>query len=182
MFGADTVEFAGFGITPSNVRPCKKYLDAIHVFPTPANITDVSSWFALINQVSYAFAATERLLPSCQLLQPRTPFKWTDKLNRLFEESKSVITSEIEEGVHIFDKSKPTCLATNWSKRHWIPENTASVHPPNPSAVAQTGKSHWSAAALLTLLNHVMPQWREKPWSLQMPLIKLDSLSWDAAT
>ena len=28
-----------------------------------------------------------------------------------------VIISEIKEGVHIFDKSKPTCLATDWSKQ-----------------------------------------------------------------
>ena len=116
VFGADTVEFAGFEITPSNVRPCKKYLNAISNFPTPANITDVRSWFGLINQVSYAFAANERMLPFRQLLQPGTPFKWTDELNQLFEESKSVIISEIEEGVRIFDKSKPTCLATDWSK------------------------------------------------------------------
>ncbi|CAC5415171.1 unnamed protein product [Mytilus coruscus] len=30
--------------------------------------------------------------------------------------TKTVIVSEIEEGVRIFDKSKPTCLATDWSK------------------------------------------------------------------
>ena len=47
---------------------------------------------------------------------PARNSKWTDELNRLFEESKSVIISEIEEGVRIFDKSKPTCLATDWSK------------------------------------------------------------------
>ena len=88
----------------------------IRDFPTPANITDVRSWFGLINQVSYACAATERMLPFRQLLQPGTPFEWTDKLHQLFEESKSVIISEIEEGVRIFDKSKPTCLATDWSK------------------------------------------------------------------
>ena len=66
------------------------------------------SWFGPINQVSYAFAATERMLPFCQLLKPGTPFKWDSELNELFEESKSVIIEEIEEGVRIFDKSKPT--------------------------------------------------------------------------
>ncbi len=38
-------------------------------------------------------------------------------------ESKRAIVSEIEEGVRIFDKSKPTCLATDWSKvgiRFWL--------------------------------------------------------------
>lgn len=72
MFGADTVEFAGFEIAPTNVRPCKKYLNAIRDFPTPTNITDVRSWFGLINQVSYASAATEHMLPFRQLLKPDT--------------------------------------------------------------------------------------------------------------
>ena len=52
VFGVDTDEFAGFKITSTNVRPCKKYFDAIQNFPTPTNITDVHSWFGLINQVS----------------------------------------------------------------------------------------------------------------------------------
>ena len=37
-------------------------------------------------------------------------------MQSLFEESKSVIISEIEEGVRICDASRPTCLATDWSK------------------------------------------------------------------
>ena len=135
VFGADTVEFAGFEITPSCVRPCKQYLDAIRNFPIPANITDVRSWFGLINQVSYAFAATERMLPFRQLLQPGTPFQWTDELHTLFEESKSVIISEIEEGVRIFDKSKPTCLATDWSKSRigfWLFQKHCQCPSPEP--------------------------------------------------
>lgn len=105
------------------MRTCRKYLDAIHDFPTPANITDVRSWFGLINQVSYAFAANEPILPFCQLLKPGAPFVWDNDLNNLFEESKSMIIDEIEEGVRIFDKSKLTCLAIDWSKTgigYWL--------------------------------------------------------------
>ena len=58
----------------------------------------------------------KRLQPFRQLLKPDQKFVWTDHLNCLFEESKDVIIGEIEEGVRIFDKSKPTCLATDWSK------------------------------------------------------------------
>ena len=115
-FGEDTVEFAGFEITNNSVRPCKKYLDAIQNFPKPSNITDVRSWFGLVNQVSYAFSATERMLPFRDLLKTGSTFYWDNELDNLFEESKSIIISEIEEGVRIFDKSKPTCLATDWSK------------------------------------------------------------------
>ena len=93
--------------------------------------------------VSYAFAAAERMFLFRQLLQPGTPFKWTAKLNHLFEESKSVIISEIEEGVRISDKSKPTYFATDWSKKNgigfWLFQNTACAHPLNPSAFAQAG-------------------------------------------
>lgn len=115
-FAQNTVKFAGFEITPTTVRPCPRYLEAIQNFPTPHNITDIRSWFGLINQVSYAFASTTRMLPFRELLKPGSRFAWTDQLNRLFEESKSLIISEIHKGVEIFDKTKATCLATDWSK------------------------------------------------------------------
>ena len=63
VFAQDNVEFAGFEITSDTVRPCKKYLRAIVEFPTPRNITDVRSWFGLLNQVAYAFSMAERMLP-----------------------------------------------------------------------------------------------------------------------
>ena len=116
VFAEDNVEFAGFAITVDSVRPCKRYLQAILEFPTPKNITDVRSWFGLINQVSYAFSMTDRMQPFRQLLKTGIPFRWDDHLDDLFQESKAVIVSEIENGVRIFDKSKPTCLATDWSK------------------------------------------------------------------
>ena len=116
VFGADTVEFTGFEIMPHSVRPSKKYLDTIRNFPTPANTTDIRSWFGLVNQVSYAFATADRMLPLRELLKPGTPFHWDDTLDKIFKESKEVIIREIEEGVRIFDKFKPTCLATDWSK------------------------------------------------------------------
>ncbi|KAK7489601.1 hypothetical protein BaRGS_00019235 [Batillaria attramentaria] len=91
QFAKTTVEFAGFEITPTTVRPCARYLEAIQNFPTPRNITDVRSWFGLINQVSYAFASADRMLPFREALKPGTRFEWTDRLNHLFEESKALI-------------------------------------------------------------------------------------------
>ena len=51
-FAKDEVEFAGFEITNDTVRPCKKYIRAISDFPIPQSLTDVRSWFGLVNQVS----------------------------------------------------------------------------------------------------------------------------------
>ena len=43
VFAEDTVEFAGFEITRSTVRPCSKLFEAICNFPAPTNITDIRS-------------------------------------------------------------------------------------------------------------------------------------------
>jgi len=116
VFGQETVEFAGFQITKDSVQPCQRYLQAIMDFPMPRNITDMRSWFGLVNQVSYAFSMTDHMLPFRNFLKPGTTFCWNDTLTQLFEESKRVIIDEIRSGVQIFDKDRPTCLATDWSK------------------------------------------------------------------
>ena len=51
-FAQEEVEFAGFEITNNTVRPCKRYIRAITDFPTPQSLTDIRSWFGLVNQVS----------------------------------------------------------------------------------------------------------------------------------
>ena len=89
---------------------------AIRDFPTPANTTDVRAWFGLVNQVSYSFAMTAAMLPFRELLKPSTPFEWTDELSDALTASKDYICSSIRTGVEIFDKGRPTCLATDWSR------------------------------------------------------------------
>ena len=113
VFGADTVEFAGFEISTNDVCYCPRYMRAIIDFPTPKDLTDIRSWFGLINQVSYSFSMAEQMLPFRKLLKPGTHFAWNEELQKLFEESMRIIANEIQEGVTIFDPTKPTCLATD---------------------------------------------------------------------
>ena len=122
-FAQDEVEFAGFEITNDTVRPCKRYIRAIEDFPTPQSITDVRSWFGLVNQVSYAFSMAETMLPFRELLKPSNTFHWDETLQQAFDRSKLTIINEIHNGVKIYDKTKPTCLATDWSKHgigYWL--------------------------------------------------------------
>ena len=72
QFGQDTATFAGFEITNNSVKPFCKFLDVFAGFTTPRNIHDITSWFCLINQVSYAFASLEKLQSFRHLLQPNT--------------------------------------------------------------------------------------------------------------
>ena len=134
-FAKKTIEFAGFEITPTTVRPCPRYLESIKEFPTPKNVTDVRSWFGLVNQVAYAFASAERMQPFRDLLKPGKPFEWNDKMESLFKESKAIIMQEIREGVEIYDKTKPTCLATDWSKEgigFWLLQKHCSCNSIKP--------------------------------------------------
>ena len=115
-FAKDEVEFAGFEITRTEVKPHRKYLNAIKDFPTPQGITDIRAWFGLVNQVAYAFAMAPVMFPFRELLKPTSPFRWTSELQTAFDASKTEICNRIREGVQIFEKDRPTCLATDWSK------------------------------------------------------------------
>ena len=91
-------------------------------------MTDVRSWFGLVNQIAYAFSMTEKMLLFHQLLKPVTSSQLTDELQGILENSKPVIASQIQDGVRIFDPSKLTCLGTDCNKtgtgfclhqKHW---------------------------------------------------------------
>ena len=53
QFAEKEISFAGFQITPKDVKPLPKYLDSIRSFPQPKGIADVRAWFGLVNQVSH---------------------------------------------------------------------------------------------------------------------------------
>ena len=117
VFGSDTVEFAGFVITTTDIQPSDKHIRAIRDFPTPQNITDIRSWFGLINQVSYCDSLRNDMAPFREHLKPSSTFHWDDQLQQVFEQSKAAILDKITEGVRIFDSRRITCLATDWSKK-----------------------------------------------------------------
>ena len=115
QFCQDTVDFAGFKISPTSLMPSDKMLESIRNFPTPTDISGVRAYFGLVNQVAYAFAMTEEMYPMRHLLSPKTPFEWTPELDALFAKSKEIIVDKVIEGVKLFDPSLTTCLATDFS-------------------------------------------------------------------
>ena len=117
VFAKKTCEFAGFELTPDGYRPTKQMLDSIRNFPTPKNIHDIRSWFGLVNQVAYAFSQAQMMSPFRDLLSHKnSKFYWDEPLNDLFEKSKEKIVELIKDGVRNFEKDRPTCLSTDWSK------------------------------------------------------------------
>ena len=117
------IDFAGFRVTETEVKPLPKYLNAIKEFPRPQNIKDVRAWFGLINQVSHYGQLTEIMAPFKPLLSPKTKFFWSVDLEDAFQASKRKLIEAIQHGVQIFDPSRLTCLTPDWSKKgiaYWL--------------------------------------------------------------
>ena len=117
QFANRSVDFAGFRISESVVEPLPKYLNAIRDFPTPKNMTDVRSWFGLMNQVANCAQLLDLVAPLKQFLSPKRIFEWSKDLDKAFAASKLAIIEAIRHGVEIFDPTRRTCLRPDWSNR-----------------------------------------------------------------
>ena len=116
QFARKEVDFAGFRISSTSIEPLPKFLDAIRNFPTPKSITDIRSWFGLVNQVSNYAQLRDLMAPFKQFLSPKCTFNWTTELDNAFTTSKRCIVDSIKHGVEIFDPHRRTCLRPDWSK------------------------------------------------------------------
>ena len=143
QFSQKVVNFAGFVVGETTVKPLPKYLDAIKNFQRPSTISEARSWFGLVNQVSRYGKLAEIMYPFKELLSPKSKFRWTEEMEAAFERSKLSIISAIEEGVEIFDPKRTTLLRQHFSKKGatFYIRNIAVAHLlPQPHAVALTGR------------------------------------------
>ena len=58
VFRAEEVDWARVKITKDKVDPLDAHVEAIRKFPTPTCLTDMRSYWALVNQVAYAYACS----------------------------------------------------------------------------------------------------------------------------
>ena len=110
------INFAGFYVGESEVKPLDKFINAIRGFSTPTKLTNIRSWFGQVNQVSNYNQLSDMMLPFRPLLKPKVKFTWSEELNTAFTKSKVEIVKAIEKGVEIFDPNLRTCLRPDWSK------------------------------------------------------------------
>ena len=142
QFAQETAEFAGFEITKDGYKPLRKIIEAIQNFPTPKSITDVRSWFGLVNQLAYSFAQARVMEPFRKLLSSKT-FYWDEQIEQIFVKSKAEIVKLVQDGVKTFVRERPTCLITDWSKTgigfHLTQKHCNCPQPSKPDC----GKEHW---------------------------------------
>ena len=100
QFANRSVDFAGFCISESTVESLPKYFNTISDFLTPKNITDIRSWFGLVNQVANYAQLRDLVAPFKQFLSPKRTFAWSEDLNKAFTASKIAII----EAIFVFRK------------------------------------------------------------------------------
>ena len=122
VFAAIEVEYAGFLVGSDSIGPTPKYIQSILDFPTPKNISNIRSWYGLINQVAFAFSKGVVMAPFRELLKPAVKFEWTSLLDKAFRDSKLEIVRLVKDGVKMFDMGLVTCLSTDFcqSGLGWI--------------------------------------------------------------
>ena len=129
QFGEREVNFLGFLVTDTGIKPTPEFTQNILSFPIPTSLTDIRSWFGAINQISYSFASAPVMAPFRHLLSSKVPFQWSPELQTAFDASKQEILRQCEQGVRSFDNNLPTALATDWSKTgigYWLTQKHCS--------------------------------------------------------
>ena len=116
VFGKTDVDFAGFHLTSSGYKPTTVTTQAIMQIPVPESLTDVRSFFGLVEQVSYAFSKAEVMAPFRELLQKNRRFYWDDHLTALFDNAKRVIVEKVKDGVESFEIGLTSMITTDYSK------------------------------------------------------------------
>jgi hypothetical protein len=116
QFCQKEVDWSGFRIAGDTVRPMPHISQAVRDFPTPVNRTDLRSFMALVQQVSYAIAVAPKLLPFRELLKETVPWFWDGKVDHVFTETKAELADKVEEGIKSFDPNLVTALITDWCK------------------------------------------------------------------
>ena len=133
QFSEQEVDYLGFKITATGIKPQDEFLQSIRDFPPPRNLTDVRSWFGMINQISYTYAVAPAMAPFRHLLSAKIPFHWSEELQTAFEASKEEIVKQCMQGVRSFSLTAPTALATDWSHLamgFWLTQKTCNCTGP----------------------------------------------------
>ncbi|QQP55719.1 Uncharacterized protein FKW44_000153 [Caligus rogercresseyi] len=110
-----SVHFVGMVISKDGVKADPTKVEAISKFPAPTNITDLRSFFGLVNQLgNFVPDLAHKSTPLRPLLSSKNSWNWTPLQQEAFEEVKKILVSP--PVLAHFDPSLPTRILTDASR------------------------------------------------------------------
>ena len=100
----------------SGILPSDHIMTAIQDFPKPKTLIDARSWFGLVSQIAWAYAISLVMQLFRDFVKNHSQFYWDTNLDKIFQNSKSILINQVTEGIQTFDVNKPTFVQTDWSK------------------------------------------------------------------
>ena len=132
------VRFAGFMVTPDGYRMDPDLLRAIAAFPAPRTLTDLRSFFGLVNQVApFSEEVAHHLEPLRHLLSTKRSFSWDSCHQVAFDAARLALSST--RTLAYFDPTRPTLLSTDASRLHGLGFILQQKQPDGEWRVIQAG-------------------------------------------
>ena len=117
QFG-NKVEFAGYVLTDEGYSPDPKKIAAIRDFSTPKNVTDVRSWFGLVEGFAeFVPDLKMAMLPLQGLMSQKNAFVWTPEHEESMKKTKEILTDPNGKVLRHFDPALPVALYTDASRK-----------------------------------------------------------------
>ena len=104
-FAQRKVDFCGFTIGWDSYHPSADTISAIRSFPMPSQptITDIRSWFGLVNQIAPFLASSSMMAPFRELLKSSNlngkKVYWDAELKKTFENTKTALCEVASNGL-----------------------------------------------------------------------------------
>ena len=112
-------DFGGFHLSELGIQCSSDLLKSICDFPRPKNLTDLRSWFGLVNQLGhFSQEITQIMEPFRPLLQKNSCYLWLPEHEQAFNEAKRRLSSP--PVLTYFAVNHPTLLATAASRLHGL--------------------------------------------------------------
>ena len=119
VFAQPSVHFGGYVVDCHGFRPNPELTKAISDFPTPANLTDLRSFFGLCQQVgNFSTRLADTLLPLSPLLKKNLLWEWTSCHNAAFLAARSILSTIPD--LSFYDPGFPTALHVDASRLQGI--------------------------------------------------------------
>ena len=113
-FLADEIHYCGYLVNKDGIHKTKEKIEAIVNMPLPKNVTELRSFIGLVQYYTrFSSTFSTILFPLNQLTHKNTPWKWTNKHTKVFNEIKRIMQSD-SFLIH-YDPNLPLVLATDAS-------------------------------------------------------------------